>query len=341
MESPKVSTKGPLVSIITPTYNHEKFIGKCIESVLAQTYPNWELLIVDDGSTDATSNIVARYKDKRIKYIRQNHLGIWKLPETYNNALRRSKGELVAILEGDDFWPPYKLEEQVRAFDDKDVVLSWGRAAFVDETGKKIFGYSPPEKDLSADIYQNKPIGKILEKAIYEVPIPEQSVVCRKDALIKIGGFEGYPRTPGAGVGRIILELSLVGTFSATNKIVGYYRQHRAQVSIMTDDVKTQMATTEFLEGVFNHLPEEIKNKFDIDVKRFWIIRREMLARVHLAEGRKNLFRQKWSEARKNFMEAMNKGTPLTKLKALFGLGLSLAKRDFESIAKVLQKRRI
>lgn len=341
MKSPRVLTKNPLVSIITPTYNHEKFIGKCIESVLAQTYPNWELLIIDDGSTDATSNIVARYKDKRIKYIRQNHLGIWKLPETYNNALRRSKGELIAILEGDDFWPPYKLEEQVRAFDDKDVVLSWGRVAFVDETGKKIFGYSPPEKDLSADIYQNKPIGKILEKAIYEIPIPEQSVVCRKDALVKIGGFKGDPGAPGAGILRIILELSLIGTFSATNKVVGFYRQHRTQVSIMTDNVKTQVAATEFLEGFLNRLPEEVKNKFNLQIRRFYTIRREGMARAYLAEGRKNLFRQEWGKAKKNFMEAVNKGRLPTKLKALLGLGLSFFKKDYESIAKVLRKRYI
>ena len=76
-----------LVSIITPTYNHEKFIGNCIESVLAQTYPYWEQIIVDDGSNDDTGKIIASYKDKRIKYIKQKNKGIWKLKETYNKAL--------------------------------------------------------------------------------------------------------------------------------------------------------------------------------------------------------------------------------------------------------------
>ena len=59
----------PLVSIITPTYNHEKFIAQCIESVLAQTYTAWEQIIIDDGSSDATKDIISKYNDKRIKYI--------------------------------------------------------------------------------------------------------------------------------------------------------------------------------------------------------------------------------------------------------------------------------
>ena len=81
-----------LVSIITPTYNHEKFIGKCIESVLAQSYPHWEQIIVDDGSNDGTEEIVASYNDERIKYIKQENKGIWRLKETYNKALKNSNG---------------------------------------------------------------------------------------------------------------------------------------------------------------------------------------------------------------------------------------------------------
>ena len=87
MSRPLAELKGitsPKVSIITPTYNHEKFIGQCVESVLAQTYPNWEQIIIDDGSTDRTGEIVAQYKDERVKYIRQDNLGIWRLSKRVN-----------------------------------------------------------------------------------------------------------------------------------------------------------------------------------------------------------------------------------------------------------------
>ncbi len=66
----------PLISIITPTYNHANFIRKCIDSVIEQDYPNWEQIIIDDGSTDDTSNIISEFDDKRIIYIKQDNIGI-------------------------------------------------------------------------------------------------------------------------------------------------------------------------------------------------------------------------------------------------------------------------
>src|SRR5947207_2132870 len=83
-------------SIVTPTYNHERFIGACIESVLAQSYTNWEMIIVDDGSTDNTWNILQYYTkiDARIRPFHQENKGIWCLAETYNFALQHSRGEM-------------------------------------------------------------------------------------------------------------------------------------------------------------------------------------------------------------------------------------------------------
>ena len=93
----------PQVSIITSTFNHERFIGPCIESVINQTYQNWEQIIIDDGSSDRTPEIVRSYKDSRIHYIYQQNQSIEALAQTYNRALRESQGQLVGILERDDF----------------------------------------------------------------------------------------------------------------------------------------------------------------------------------------------------------------------------------------------
>ena len=95
----------PLVSILTPAYNHARFVGPCIESVLSQTYANWEQIIFNDGSTDNTGEIVKRYSDRRIRYYRQENQGIEKLAKTYNRALAEARGSIVVILEGDDLWP--------------------------------------------------------------------------------------------------------------------------------------------------------------------------------------------------------------------------------------------
>ncbi len=125
----------PQVSIITPSYNHEKFIGACIESAIQQTYENWEQIIIDDGSTDQTAEVILSYADPRIRYVHQENRGIEALPHTYNRALEFCNGELIAILEGDDAWPPEKLSSLVKAFDDKDVVLAYGARLHV-ESGR-------------------------------------------------------------------------------------------------------------------------------------------------------------------------------------------------------------
>src|SRR4030065_2093520 len=134
--------KTPLVTVLTTTYNHSKFIADCIGSVLAQTYDNWEQVIVDDGSTDSTEEIVREFDDERIVYVKQKHVGIHRLSETYNRGLKLAKGDLIAILEGDDMYPRRKLELQIDSLAD-DTVLSFGKCIEIDKDGK-FLGIDPP-----------------------------------------------------------------------------------------------------------------------------------------------------------------------------------------------------
>ena len=101
-----------LVSIITPSYNTAKFIGKTIESVQTQTHRNWELIIVDDCSSDNTDEVVADYlNDDRIKYIKNEKNSGAAISR--NRALREAKGKWIAFLDSDDLWLPEKLERQI------------------------------------------------------------------------------------------------------------------------------------------------------------------------------------------------------------------------------------
>lgn len=100
-----------LVSIIMPSWNTGRFIAESIQSVLEQTYANWELLIVDDCSSDNTETIVKSFKDSRVKYFRNTKNSGAAL--TRNRALREAKGEWVAFLDSDDLWNPKKLELQI------------------------------------------------------------------------------------------------------------------------------------------------------------------------------------------------------------------------------------
>ena len=100
-----------LVSIIMPSYNTASYIADSIRSVLAQTYPNWELLIVDDCSTDETDSVVASFGDPRIRYFKNEKNG--GAAVSRNRALREAKGKWIAFLDSDDLWTPDKLEKQI------------------------------------------------------------------------------------------------------------------------------------------------------------------------------------------------------------------------------------
>lgn len=106
-----------LVSIIMPSYNTEKFISETINSVLAQTYTNWELIIVDDCSTDNTDDVVASFSDPRIKYLKnEKNSGA---AVSRNRALREATGKWIAFLDSDDLWFPEKLEKQIAFMQEK------------------------------------------------------------------------------------------------------------------------------------------------------------------------------------------------------------------------------
>lgn len=104
----------PRVSVIITTYNHEAFIAEAVQSVLDQTYSDYELIVVDDGSTDGTLEEISRFAEK-VSLVRQPNQGV---AASRNTGIRRAQGELVAFLDGDDLWEPEKLECQVAAAGD-------------------------------------------------------------------------------------------------------------------------------------------------------------------------------------------------------------------------------
>lgn len=108
-----------LVSVIMPSYNTENYIAESIESVINQTYPHWELIIVDDCSTDHTDSVVATYlTDTRIRYLKNDRNS--GAAVSRNHALREAKGKWIAFLDSDDIWLPEKLEKQLAFMQEND-----------------------------------------------------------------------------------------------------------------------------------------------------------------------------------------------------------------------------
>lgn len=134
------------VSIVMPTYNCGKYIKASIESVQSQNYTNWELLIVDDCSTDDTEKIVNKLKetDKRIHYYRFNKNQGPAAARNY--AIKKAKGEYIAFLDSDDLWKPDKLKIQLRFMSENNASLCCTSYGLIDETGKVTKGVVIPFK---------------------------------------------------------------------------------------------------------------------------------------------------------------------------------------------------
>lgn len=192
----------PLVSIILPTYNGARFITRAIESVLNQTYANWELLIISDGSTDRTKGTVEGFakNDSRIIFIEnEENRGIQK---TLNKGIAMAKGEYIARLDDDDEWvDPLKLSAQIGFFQkNPDHVLAGTDAIVVDEKGDTLSVNIMPKSDH--DIRS-----RILSRNCFL----HSTIVARKSVLEKAGGYDETKETLHAEDYDLWLRVGLEG----------------------------------------------------------------------------------------------------------------------------------
>lgn len=238
-----LTQKDPCVSILTCVYNQASYFGQTVKSVLNQTYRNWEWVVLDDGSTDGTADIIQKAADGRIRYVFQEHGGVRQLTRAFNKALRMCSGELVATLDGDDYWPANKLEIQVNHFRGSDAVLSYGEAWVVNAVGRKKYYVSLPD---DKSIASNDPLGFALKELLLKRScfLVNSSVMYRIRALSAIGGFvetdglcQDYPTW---------LRLSLEGRFTPLPFLLGYYRKHTSSITFRNPALSFDQDTAYF-----------------------------------------------------------------------------------------------
>ncbi len=169
---------GDLVSIILTCFNGEPWIAGAIRSVLAQTYPDWELIIVNDGSTDGSQAVIDGFEDERIRRVQQANRGI---PGARNRGLQEAKGALVAILDQDDLWAPEKLGQQVHHLrNHPEVGVVYTNADHIDAEGRVIgrrYGVPPGEGWLLAHFLRAG------------VAVPIVTTLIRRECLETVGPF--------------------------------------------------------------------------------------------------------------------------------------------------------
>ena len=163
----------PLVSILMNCYNGEKYLQEAIDSVLAQTYKNWELIFWDNQSTDQSAYILKSYNDPRLKYfLATEHTD---LGSGRDKAFKYLKGEFIAMLDADDIWLPKKLEKQVPLFEDQEIGIVISDTFFFNEkTEKALYGKTLPLT------------GSVFEKLITNYFVSSETIVFRMSTALKL-----------------------------------------------------------------------------------------------------------------------------------------------------------
>jgi len=242
-----LATKKPVVSVIIPAYNSAKYLSDAIASVLEQTYTDYEIIVINDGSTDNTNEIVAPYLDQ-IRYFKQSNQGV---SSTRNRGICLARGEFIAFLDADDMLMPFKLKQQLEIFSNQPqigIVNSGFR--IITEAGKEV-----SDTERWHKIPQLTPEIWLLHK-----PVLPSAMMFRRDWLIKVKGFD--PRFFASEDVELVLRMVAQGCKGAWHRAVTvYYRQHEASAT-QSNPLK-QALNAELMQDIFfarNNLPESMRS---------------------------------------------------------------------------------
>ena len=205
-----------LVSVIVCNYNYDRYIAEAIKSILDQTYKSIQVIVVDDGCTDSSRQILKSFCDPRLHIIHQENSG---QASAFNTAFRECKGELIAFLDSDDFWYPRKLEAMIPVFDDEKVCVVQHNLHIVNEvselTGDLTPGIAPGRNTIQSTYFKKNHTGFFS---------PTSGLVCRKTDLDKLFPLDvSWKICADVAFTRPLL---IFGDIVTLEEILGGYRIH-------------------------------------------------------------------------------------------------------------------
>ncbi len=207
----------PLITVLMATYNVEKYVAEAVESVLSQTFPDFELLVVEDGSRDTTPEILRRYSDERIRILHTENRG---LTSALNTGLEAARGKFIARMDSDDACYPSRLEDELKAIDaseDTALVGSW--YDIIDEDGTLLATQTPPTSEAELQAIFLK----------LENPFCHGSVMFRKAAVEAVGDYR--PQFKASQDYDLWLRLSECYSMSVVPKTLYRWRLRRSGVA--------------------------------------------------------------------------------------------------------------
>lgn len=273
----------PRVSVVMPVYNGERFLNESLGSVLAQTFDDYEIVCVDDGSTDGSSALLDRYS-QRIRVVRQGNAG---QSMARNVGVSHAKGCYIAFLDQDDIWYPSKLSSQVGVLEsDPGVVLVHCNFDHIDESGQMLqqgVGLSERASALASSM------GQLINEAL----IFPSAMMIRKDAYQRVSGF--HPELQGFEDFDLIARLKHQGTFVLLEETGMAYRLHGHGFS-RTGGIHVIRSREKFLR--------RLQELYDGDQKKGAILRR-MLADCYSDWGIHEVRRGNKKEGRKKLIQSL------------------------------------
>jgi glycosyltransferase involved in cell wall biosynthesis len=238
-----------LVSVVMNCFNSAKYLRQSIDSVLGQTYQNWEIIFWDNQSSDESAKIFKSYNDKRLHYFLAPKFT--ELGEARNLAVSFASGEWIGFLDCDDVWLPKKLEEQINIFrsDSSDLGIIYGQSLVINDVNS-----NQSKWEESQNKYKNKtvlrilPEGHIFKKLLKFNFIPLLTAIVSKDAFNEVGGLS--PHFKQAEDYELFVKIAKTKKVRAVQNIVAFYRVHENNLSINNE----QKGFDESLEiiGMYN-----------------------------------------------------------------------------------------
>lgn len=281
-------TKNFFVSIIVNCFNGEKYLKQAINSILKQTYQNWEVIFWDDQSTDSSKDIFCSYKDPRLKYYKSEKRK--PLYHSRNDAIKKSNGEIIAFLDCDDWWLPEKLEKQLPFFLDKKIGVVYSKYLIINEFSKR--------KSISS---KKSHSGFIKSKLLERYDIGILTTLLRRSIFDEFTGFNNYYHIIGDF--ELNLRISEKWKFLGIQDSLACYRVHGKNISLQNQDMEINE-----LEQLIISLQTRDTSKEDLKNINNYLLYKKIF---------KNIVNKKKLKAFKKFIRLKNN---FLKLKVLFML---------------------
>ena len=259
----------PTISVVMPVYNSEKYLYEAIDSILNQTYTNFEFIILNDGSIDKIEEIILSYDDQRIVYVKnEENLQIVK---TLNKGISLAKGKYIARMDADDISLPERLERQIEFMESNPDIDVCGTGYIA--LGKKRFIFKPLKKHEYIKI-----------KLLFTSPLAHPTVLMKKEIFDDYQYDEGYPKAEDYA---LWIQLINHFTFANISDPLLYYRIHDNQTTVKYDTLQLDSTRKVMKKYLANIMPEKdilesnvllhqdisLRKRVDIDLAEDWLLK--------------------------------------------------------------------